>query len=66
MVLARQVLTFILLIYLNYHPWGCVSLRYPQPQVVGNYTYLFNLSPNFNKYWCLNSHLIPNNSDLIG
>ena len=28
--------------------------------------YLFNLRPNIYKSWCLSSHLIPYNSDLIG
>ena len=39
--------------------------RDPQPQVVENYSYLFNLRPNIYKYCWLNNHLIPNNSDLI-
>ena len=39
--------------------------RDPQPQVVENYSHLFNLRPNIHKIWCLNSHLIPNNDELI-
>ena len=54
-------------IYLNFQPLEVVSrYRDPQPQVVENYSYLFSLRPNINKYWYLNSHFITNNSDLIG
>ena len=38
--------------------------REPQPQVVKNHSYLFNLRPNIYKYRCLNSHFILNNSRL--
>ena len=53
------------LIYLNFQPLKAVC-RDPQPQVFENYSYLFNLWTNIYKSWCLNSHFIPNNSDLIG
>ena len=36
----------------------------PQLQVGGNWSYLFNLKANICKYWCLNTHLISNNSDI--
>ena len=60
------------LIYLNFHPLDAVSFcRDQQPQVVNNYSYLFNLRPSIqtNKQilsLCLNKHFIPNNSDLFG
>ena len=54
-------------IYLNFQPLEVVSrYRDPQPQVVKNYSYLFNLRPNIYKYWCLNIHFVPNTSDLFG
>ena len=54
-------------IYLNFQPLEVVSrYRDPQPQVIENYSYLFNFRPNIYKSWHLNSHFIPNNSDLIG
>ena len=54
-------------IYSNFHPPEVVyRYRDPQPQVVENYSFLCNLSPNINKSRCLNSHFIPNNSDLVG
>ena len=54
------------LVYLNFHTLEVVSrYRDPQPQAAENYSYLFNLRSNIHKYWCLNSDLIPNNSDLI-
>ena len=54
------------LIYLNRQPLEVVShYRDSQPQVVENYSYLFNLRPNILKSWCLNTHFVPNNSDLI-
>ena len=40
--------------------------RDPQPQVVENYLYVFNLIPNIYKYRCLNAQFIPNNSGLVG
>ena len=43
-----------------------VRYRDPQPQVLGNYSCLFNLRSNSYKSCCLNCHFIPNNSDLIG
>ena len=30
------------------------------------YSFLFILRHSICKYWCLNTHFIPNNSDLIG
>ena len=55
------------LFYLNFQPLEVVSrYRDPQPQVVENHSYLFNFRPNIYKSWCLNSHFIPNNSDLFG
>ena len=54
-------------IYLNFQPLEAVSrYRDPQPQVVENYSYLFNLKPNIYKSWYLNSHLLPNSNDFIG
>ena len=51
-------------IYLNFQPLEIVSrYRDQQTQVVENYSYLFNLKPN--KSWCLNTHFIPNISDLV-
>ena len=53
------------LIYLNFQPLEVVSrYRDPQPQVVKNYSYLFNLRLSIYKY--VFSNLIPNNSGLIG
>ena len=53
------------LIYLNFQPLEVVSrYRDPQPEVAENYSYLFNLRLSIYKYWCLNSHFIPNKSDL--
>ena len=47
--------------YLNFQPLEVVSrYRDPQPQVVENYSYLFNLWLNIYKYCCLNPHFIPN------
>ena len=48
----------------NIIPSGC-RYRDPQPQVVENYPYLFNLKSNIYKCWCLNSHFIPIIGDLI-
>ena len=54
------------LIYLNFQPLEVVSrYRDPQLQVVENYTYLFNLRPNMDKSWWVNTHVIRNISDLI-
>ena len=39
--------------------------RDPQPQVVENYSYLFNLRPTIYKSWWLNTDFLPNNSDLF-
>ena len=53
------------LIYLNFHPLEVVSrYRDPQLQVGENYSHLFNMDTNICKSWCLDTHLIPNNSDL--
>ena len=50
---------------LNFHPLKVVSpYRDPQLQVVENYSYLFNLRTKICKTFLLNTHLIPNNSDL--
>ena len=39
------------LVYLNFQPLEVVSrYRDPQPQVVENYSYLFNLRPNIYKF----------------
>ena len=51
------------LIYLNFHLPEVVSrYRDPQLQIAGNDSYLFNLSTNSRKFWCLDTHFIPNNS----
>ena len=55
------------LIYLNFQPLEVVSrYRDPQPQAVENNPYLFNLRPSIYKFWRLNSHFIPNNSEFFG
>ena len=55
------------LIYLNFQPLEVVSrYRDTQPQVVENYSYLFNLRPNICNSYCLNPHFVPDNSDVIG
>ena len=52
------------LIYLNFQPLKVVSrYRDPQLQVAKNDSYLFNLSTNIRKSWCLDTHFIPNYSD---
>ena len=51
--------------YVNFQPLEVVS-RYPQPQVVENDSYFFNLRQNIYWSWYLNSYFTPNNSDLIG
>ena len=54
------------LIYLNFEPLEVVSrYRDPQPPVVENYSYLFNLGTSILKSWCLDTHFIPNNSELV-
>ena len=54
------------LIYLNFYPREVVSrYRDPQLQVAENYTYMFNLSTNICKSWCLDKYFISNNSDLV-
>ena len=53
-------------IYLKFKPVEVVSrYRDTQPQVVENYLYLINLKPNIYKSWSLDTHFIPNNSDLV-
>ena len=53
------------LIYLNFYPLEVVSrYRDSQLQVCKNYSYLFNLRPNICKSLCLNTHFVPNISDL--
>ena len=55
------------LVYLNFQPFEVVPrYRDPQPQVVENYSYLFNLKIKYLHILISNSHFIPNNSDLIG
>ena len=52
---------------LNFHELERVSrYRDPQIQVDENYSYLFNLRATTCKSWFLNTHLFPNNCDLIG
>ena len=54
------------LIYLHFQLLEVASrYRDPQLQVGENYWYLFNLRPSICKSWCLNSHFISNNCDLI-
>ena len=54
------------LIYLNFQPLEVVSrYRDPQLQVAENYSYLFNLSPNIYKSFCLDTRIFSNNSDLV-
>ena len=54
------------LIYLNFQPLEVVHrYRNPQLQVAENYSYLFNLKTNIDKSWCLDTHFIPNKSDLV-
>ena len=54
------------LIYLNFHPLEVVArYRDPQLQVVENELYLFNLSTDIFKSWCLKTHFIPNNGDFV-
>ena len=58
--------TILLWIFLNFHPLEVVSrYRDTQLQVTKNYSFLFNLSTNICKSWCLDTHSIPNNSDLV-
>ena len=48
------------------HPLEAVSrYRDPQLQVAENYWHLFNLAPNIYKSWCLNTDVVPDNSDFI-
>ena len=51
----------------NFHPLEVVS-RYREPQLkVGkNYSHLLNLRRGIYKSWRLNTHFVPNNSDLVG
>ena len=44
-----------------------VASRYrdSQPQLVEKYSYLFNLEANIYKSLCLNTHFVPNNSDIF-
>ena len=49
------------LIYWNFHPLEVAS-RYHDPQY---YSYLFYLSTNICKSWCLDPPFLPNNSDLV-
>ena len=53
--------------YLNFQPFEVVPrYRDPQPQVVENYSYLFQFDKKNYKSWYLHNHFIPNNSCLIG
>ena len=53
-------------IYLNFQPLEIVDRgSETQAQVVENYSYLFNLSTNIYNSSCLDTHFIPNNSDLV-
>ena len=53
----QNVWEHLTLTSLNFQPLEVVSrYRDPQPQVVDNYLYLFNLGP---KNWCLNNNLFP-------
>ena len=53
-------------IYLYFQPLEVVSrYRDPQLQVAENYFYFLNCSKNMCKSWCLDTHLISNNSDLV-
>ena len=55
-----------MLIYLNFHPLEVLSrYRDPQLKVAENYSYLFNSGTNIWKSLCLDTHSIPNNSDLV-
>ena len=54
------------LIYLNFQPLEVVSrYRDPQLKMGENYAYLFNLRSNICISRCLNTHFVPNISDLI-
>ena len=54
------------IINLNFQPLELVSrYRDAQLQVTENYWYLFNLTSNSCKYWCLSSHFISNKCDVI-
>ena len=54
------------LLYLNFQPLEIVyRYRDPQLQVTENYCCLFNLSTNIWKSWCLDTHFIPYNGDLV-
>ena len=54
------------LFYLNSHSLEDVSrYRDQQLQVSEYYSYLFNLSTNIWKYWCLDTHFILKNSELV-
>ena len=57
----------LFLVYFNFQPPEVVS-HYcdPQPLVGNNYSYLFDLRRNICKPLYLNTHFVPNNSDLIG
>ena len=53
-------------LHLNFQPLEVVSrYRDPQPHVVENYSYLFNLCTNICKSPCSDAYVIPNNDDLI-
>ena len=55
----------VTLSFLNVYPHEVASRdRDPQLQVVENYSYLVNLRGNICYCVCLNTHFIPNTSDL--
>ena len=58
----RPVLTQHLSYRIKFSPtWSCAQL-----QVGKNYSYLFNVTPETRKSWCLNAHFIPTDSDVVG
>ena len=59
MIGLKLTLILLSLIYLNFHPLEVVSrYRDPQLEVGENYLYLFNLSTNICKFWCVDTHFI--------
>ena len=63
--LSLQLTLVMLRCFFNY-PLEVVSrYRDPQLQVAKNYSYLFDLSTIICKSWCLDTHFVPDISDLI-
>ena len=57
---------FAKVIYLNFQPFEVVDRgSETQPQVVENYSCLFNLGWNIYKSCCLNTNFLPDINDLI-